>query len=109
MGIWFFAYWWAIGEGQAREDARGWKNYERSEQEDANRLKIREETLLEQESDKNNKKNKNNRDEIPNENRMELLKPPPKCFGMQASTVDNSYLTAQKNKHSSYLVARKER
>ena len=45
-----------IGEGQAREDARGWRNYSRSEQDDANKLKRREEALLEQESDKNYKK-----------------------------------------------------
>ena len=45
-----------IGEGQAREDARGWKNYSRSEQEDADKHKRREEALLEQECDKNAKK-----------------------------------------------------
>ena len=53
-----------IYEGQAREEARGWKNYERIEQENATMFKGREETLLEEELDKNNKEIKKNCEEI---------------------------------------------
>ena len=50
-----------IGEGQAREEARGWKNYARSEQENATMFKGREETLLEQELDKQDSKERDDR------------------------------------------------
>ena len=53
-----------IGKRQAREEARGWKNYERMEQENETMFKGREETLLEEELDKNNKEIKKNREEI---------------------------------------------